>query len=139
MVRHLAFGLLLALYTWGTVADELVYAPVNPSFVGGSSFNGSWLLSNAQAQNTFKDPSEDSSQESDLEQFKGQLERAILGRLAAAVTSQFIDPNGELKPGTFQAGDFEVSIIDLGGGQLQIITTDTVTGDTTTFEISSNL
>lgn len=118
-------------------ATELIYTPVNPAF-GGSPLNGPVLLNAAQAQNKHKDPDDPASQfrnQSPLQQFNESLQRSILSQLASAATSSVIS-NGKLTPGTVQTGDFTIVIADLGGGMLQITTTDRVTGATTTFQVS---
>ena len=38
--------------------QQLTYTPKNPNF-GGNTFNYSWLLSSAEAQNSFTDPNEE--------------------------------------------------------------------------------
>lgn len=119
-------------------AGELVYTPVNPSF-GGSPLNGSVLLNAAQAQNKTKDPDAPpppkSTQQNSLQQFNDILERSVLSRLATAATSNIIGPNGQLVPGTINTGNFSIEISDLGGGLLQVTTTDRATGATTSFQV----
>lgn len=118
-------------------ATELVYTPVNPSF-GGNPLNGAMLLNSAQAQNNHKDPNDPASQYAEktpLQQFNDNLERSVVGQLAAAATSSIIGPNGKLTPGTVETGNFRISVIDLGGGRLQITTTDKTTGAVTSFEV----
>lgn len=120
-------------------ATELIYTPINPSF-GGNPLNGNWLLNSAQATNKHKDPAV-SERQSGLEQrtpfqdFNEQLERSVLSRLASAASSQFVDSSGKFIPGTFETGNFIVSVVDLGGGALSITTTDRVTGASTTFRV----
>jgi curli production assembly/transport component CsgF len=46
------------------------------------------------------------------------------------------DSNGNLIPGTVNTGNYSIQISDLGGGMLQITTTDKVTGDSTSFQVS---
>jgi curli production assembly/transport component CsgF len=118
-------------------ATELVYTPVNPSF-GGNPLNGPVLLNSAQAQNNHKDPNDPASQfaeKTPLQQFNDNLERSVVGQLAAAATSSIMGPNGKLTPGTVETGNFRISVIDLGGGRLQITTTDKTTGAVTSFEV----
>jgi curli production assembly/transport component CsgF len=119
-------------------ATELVYTPVNPSF-GGSPLNGSVLLSAAQAQNKTKDPDAPkpltSTQQTSLQQFNDILERSVLSRLASAATSGIMGANGQLIPGTVSTGNFNIQISDLGGGMLQVTTTDKVTGASTSFQV----
>jgi len=120
------------------LAADLVYTPVNPNF-GGNALNGSTLLNAAQAQNRHKDPAANpfvgSSQQTALQQFNDILERSVLSRLAAAATGSIIGPTGQLVPGTVETGNFTISISDLGGGLLQVTTTDKATGATTSFQI----
>lgn len=140
-VRSISAWLGLVAFLWSPAlsqAGELVYTPVNPSF-GGSPLNGSVLLNAAQAQNKTKDPdqfnSAKSPQQSSLQQFNDILERSVLSRLASAATSNIIGPNGQLIPGTINTGNFSIQISDLGGGLLQVTTTDRVTGATTSFQV----
>lgn len=119
-------------------AGPLVYQPVNPTF-GGSPDNGIYLLDTANAVNKHQAPASTSanafSSQSPLDQFNSQLEQAILSRLASSVTSSIVGPNGALQPGTITTGQFTVSVTNLGNGQLQVTTTDTTTGQTTTFQV----
>jgi len=120
-------------------ASELIYVPVNPSF-GGNPLNGPVLLNSAQAQNRTKDPAATPSaiaaQQTPLQQFNDMLERSVLNRLASAATSSVFDAGGNLIPGTVSTGNYSIQISDLGGGMLQITTTDKVTGDSTSFQVS---
>ncbi len=47
----------LLLFSVQLFSQQLVYKPRNPNF-GGDTFNYQWLLSSAEAQNTFEDPNE---------------------------------------------------------------------------------
>lgn len=119
-------------------ATELVYTPVNPSF-GGNPLNGPVLLNAAQAQNKTKDPDapkpQTTTQQTSLQQFNDILERSVLSRLASAATSGIMGANGQLIPGTVSTGNFDIHISDLGGGVLQVTTTDKVTGASTSFQV----
>jgi curli production assembly/transport component CsgF len=132
---RLAFGALLVLSGATAFATELVYVPVNPSF-GGSSLNGPALLNAAQAQNKHVEPVQASTEQTGLQQFNSILERSILSQLASAATSSVIGSTGKLTPGTVQTANFRINIVDLGGGRLQINTTDTVTGQSTSFQVT---
>ena len=115
-------------------ATELIYVPVNPAF-GGNPLNGPVLLNNALAQNDRKDPdAEISSKKSSLDQFNETLQRSILSRLASAASGQLV-VNNEIVPGAFKTDDFEINIVPLGGGVLEITTTDLSTGQTTSFRV----
>jgi curli production assembly/transport component CsgF len=134
------FGVLLSTCVGSACvhASELVYTPVNPSF-GGNPLNGPVLLNSAQAQNKTKDPDAPtvtpSSQQTSLQQFNDILERSVLSRLSSAATSSIIDQTGKLVPGTVNTGNFTIQISDLGGGLLQVTTTDKATGASTSFQV----
>ncbi|WP_428622853.1 curli assembly protein CsgF [Sedimenticola sp.] len=129
-------GLLVILVASGS---ELVYTPVNPSF-GGNPLGGQYLLNNAQAQDDFKDPNVTSrTQQSDLERFNDLLQRSILSRLSASLTGNVIDADGNLIPGTIETTDFVITIVDVGGGILEVTTTDKTTGESTSFQVSTQL
>lgn len=124
-----------------TYATELVYTPVNPAF-GGNPLNGSFLLNSAQLQDKYKDPATKdlASTKSDLEQFNDLLQRTVLNRIASAATRDIIDATtGELRPGTLETTDFVIDIVAVPNtNNLQITTTDKLTGQTTTFQITNN-
>ncbi|MFA5082863.1 MAG: curli assembly protein CsgF [Hydrogenophilaceae bacterium] len=137
MKRQLAIFLGLALGTLcgAAAATEIIYTPVNPSF-GGSPLNGSWLLNSALAQQDEADSGQTPT--SALELFNQSLQRSILSRISSAVSSGIVDPStGSLVPGTLETTDFIIEIVDLGGGLLKITTTDKVTNQSTSFEVSS--
>src|SRR5690606_27408233 len=113
-------------------ATEMVYYPINPSF-GGNPDNGFWLLNSANAQNKHKDPDAENDRfelerQTPLESFNESLERAVLNRLASVASSQLAGPDGNLQPGSVETGNFIIDIVDLGGGVLQITTTDKLLG-----------
>lgn len=121
-------------------ATELVYMPVNPAF-GGNPNNGPVLLNNAQAQNNKTDPatrnrSSGYTPPTPLQQFNDILQRSILSQVASAATSKIMGSSGELVPGTVETGNFRISIVDVGGGMLQITTTDKISGAMTSFQVS---
>ena len=103
----LVFGLFVgALFLMpGSVATatELIYTPVNPSF-GGSPFNGAWLLSSAQAQNKFKEPSRYTPRT-----FSDRLESMILNRLAGDIVNNMFGEEG-LEPGHYTIGEYTVDV-----------------------------
>jgi curli production assembly/transport component CsgF len=120
-------------------ATELVYTPVNPSF-GGSPFNGAPMLSSAQATNKHEDPKtrdlSASLSQTPLQQFNDSLERSVLSQLAAAATGGIL-VGGRIVPGTVETGNFSITIADIGGGMLQITTTDKVSGASNSFQVKS--
>ena len=122
-------------------ATEMVYTPINPSF-GGNPNNGIVLLNSASATNKHKDSTSSLAtgsllQKTPLQTFNDNLERAILGQLASSASQKLIGggANGGLMPGTVETGNFTIRISDLGGGALQVTTTDKVTGVSTSFQV----
>ncbi len=66
-------------------SQQLVYKPRNPNF-GGDTFNYQWLLSSAEAQNTFEDPNaEEREEESDLERFTENLNSQLLNLVSRSL------------------------------------------------------
>ena len=120
-------------------ASELVYTPVNPSF-GGSPFNGAPLLNSAQATNKHQDPHAVGATSffdlSPLQQFHQNLERSILNQLSSSATTGII-VGGRIVPGSVETGNFRIVITDVGGGLLQISTTDKTSGANTSFQVNS--
>jgi curli production assembly/transport component CsgF len=130
----------LAVLGTAASANPLVYTPVNPSF-GGSPLNGPYLLNRAQAQDRTRDPNAAApfnplSSQSQLDQFNNALQQAVLSRVSAAVSSSIVGSDGRLIPGTVETQNFLITISDLGGGRLRILTTDKLTGSSTSFDIT---
>ncbi|MBC8155018.1 MAG: curli assembly protein CsgF [Bacteroidetes bacterium] len=108
-----SFMLLLAAGTC-SYGQAFVYRPVNPNF-GGNTFNYSWLLSSAQAQDRTTDPAAarrqttTRTQTSALDNFSQSIQNQLLSRLTRnLVSDQFGE--GELKEGTYTFGDYQVEI-----------------------------
>ncbi|TGE18628.1 curli assembly protein CsgF [Hymenobacter elongatus] len=120
-------------------AQDLVYEPKNPSFGGGNTFNYSWLLSSAQAQNTIADPAISSSsnpfQQDPLKQFEQNLNQQILGQLAQRlIGNQLGNQNQGLKEGSYSVGAYNINVVPTSGG-FSVQITDTNTGNQTTVTI----
>jgi len=140
IVTLLSFAIAVALLsasrlTSSAYASELVYTPTNPSF-GGNPVNGNILLNNASAQNDHKDPSLEEDLNA-LDDFNERLQRSLLTRLTRSVTSSIIDDSGGLIPGTTITTDFIIDVVDEGGGNLSVTTTDRNTGDQTVFFVEA--
>ncbi|WP_108803348.1 curli production assembly/transport component CsgF [Aquimarina sp. Aq107] len=107
--------------------QDLVYRPKNPAF-GGDTFNYQWLLSSAEAQNTFTDENDpNADNRSDLERFTESLNSQLLGQISRTLfTEQFGDEG--LTEGTFSFGTLFIEIFPSGEG-LVINILDTGTGD----------
>jgi len=137
-IKAVITGITGALLATTVSASELIYEPVNPNF-GGSPLNGSWLLNQANAQNSFEDPDlEDLLEENLAEDFRDSLERLILAQLAGLVVQEvFGDDGGALESGvnTFATDGFSITIDNSGGDSLDINITDGITGDSTDIAI----
>lgn len=119
----LLFATLSSVSSPDTSATELVYQPVNPNF-GGNPLNGTFLLNNAQAQDTNDDPDRPDSlleQQSPLDRFTDSLETRLLSQLLTDV--------GNGNSGELITDDFVVQIVDVDG-TLTVLITDRDTGDT---------
>lgn len=114
-------------------AQQLVYRPVNPAF-GGDTFNYSWLLSSAQAQDSTTDPNAAERTSSfqratSLETFQQQLNTQLLSQLSRnLVTSQFGEEG--LDDGTYNIGTLEVNVTTTPEG-VSIAIVDQNTGEST--------
>lgn len=111
-------------------AQSIVYKPINPSFLGGNSFNASWLLSQAEAQNKFKeDTSSGLNQTSELDRFVETLNRQLLNQLSRDLfQTEFGD--SLLSEGTFTFGSLVIEIVPTSAG-LSINILDTGNGEQT--------
>ena len=96
---------LLALAASGAQAGNLIYQPVNPAF-GGSPLNGTWLQSEATAQNFYqREEQRRSTIHSTLQQqqqrqtpgqiFAQQLQSQLYSSLANKITSAIFGENAQ--------------------------------------------
>lgn len=136
-----ALAMVCALQAGSAAATELVYYPLNPSF-GGNPLNGPVLLNSALATNRHTDPDAGVDNfglesKTPLQSFNETLERSILSRLAASVSSQILGEDGKFHPGTIETGNFTITVTDIGSGLLKITTIDKVTGAITEFQVNS--
>ena len=125
---------LLALPASGSLATELVYQPVNPSF-GGYPANGTFLLALADAQNTIKDPEAAAYQaQNPLNSFSDTLNRRILSILAEKiVNTAFGDTTSVISSGQYVVGDYIIDV-DTSNG-VTVVISDPLTGGSTTVSI----
>jgi len=120
--------LLLFSTSYFCVGQQLSYKPINPAF-GGETFNYQWLLSSANAQNSFTDPSLDiNKDESSLEAFAETLNRQILSQLSRSLFETQLGE--ELQEGNFNFGSLALDIYDSAEG-LVVNILDTDTGEQT--------
>lgn len=121
--------MLLFFSTLALSAQQLVYKPINPSFIGGNPYNANWLLNSAEAQNTYEDESEVTEEESELDKFTEMLNRQLLNQLSRDLFQQEFGDTG-LTVGTYTFGSLVVDITPTTGG-LAIDIIDTNTGEQT--------
>ncbi len=136
MKKILLAVLLVVGVTTYSSAQAFVYRPNNPNF-GGNTFNYSWLLSQAQAQDRTKDPSAvtttgrsiTSPNGNSLNNFAQNLQNQLLNRITnSLIGDQFGE--GTLQPGTYTFGTFQVEITNGADGvMLRIV--DGQGGETT--------
>jgi curli production assembly/transport component CsgF len=127
----------LFLFAIQATAQDFVYQPKNPAF-GGNPYNYSWLMSSAQAQDTYKAPTNGTDPYSrygtdPVNDFAESLNRQILSRLSREiVTRQF----GEeaLEEGTYILGDYQIDVGNAADG-INITIIDNATGATTTVSV----
>lgn len=122
--------LLLLTLPAGIFAQQLVYKPINPSFIGGNSFNAQWLLGSAESQNRLQEEDENQfNQQSELERFTESLNRQLLNSLSRDLfQGQFGDES--FTEGTFTFGSLVVEVTPTSTG-LSINVLDTTTGEQT--------
>jgi curli production assembly/transport component CsgF len=108
-------------------ASEIVWRPLNPSFVGGDPLNGAYLLNSAQLQN---DKKESQPSKTPLEQFNQSLNQQILYRLSTRIVDAAFGETG-LSPGHYTMGSY---VVDVTGGAegLTVTIVDTAGGGSTT-------
>jgi len=131
------FGVLL-LFSNQTEAQDFVYTPKNPAF-GGNTFNYQWMLSSAQAQDTYKEPQDGRDDpysyynRNPVDDFAESLNRQILSRLSRElINNQF----GEeaLAEGAYVLGDYQIDIGNSDGG-IDITILDLTSGATTNVSV----
>jgi curli production assembly/transport component CsgF len=125
MSRSLA---ILLFFLGGLVyGQQLVYTPKNPNF-GGNTFNYQWLLSSAEAQNSFQEENPFGDERSELEEFQSSLNRQLLGQLTRSVFNAELGEG--LQEGTFNVGNLLLEVFETSEG-LVVNILDTQTGEQT--------
>ena len=119
--------------------SELVWTPINPSFVGGHYLNASWLMATAEAQNRHveKFSSARPTRQDPFADFEYSLKRQYIYELSRKIIDEAFGEEGLLPPGEAETqyviGDFVIDITS--DGQLSVVITDTSTGNTTVVEL----
>ena len=129
----LSFLFVMALCV-GVRAQTFSYAPVNPAF-GGNTFNYQWLQSSATAQDRTVDPAQRrtaatrTTTNSTLDNFSQSIQNQLLSRITRQlVNNQFGE--GDLQPGTYRFGDYQVEIANAADG-VRVRIVDGKGGETT--------
>lgn len=131
---YLAVAMLL--FATAAGATELTYTPINPSF-GGYALNGSFLLSEAEAQNDLKDPDAVAySQQDPLQSFEDSLVRRIMSSLASKVANEaFGTTTGDLADGHYVFGDYSIDVVSADGLNINVSILDLGSGNSTSIDI----
>lgn len=121
-MKKIVFLLFILFSTYG-FSQQLTYKPLNPAF-GGDTFNYQWLLSSANAQNSFTAPASEREQRTELGNFSENLNRQLLSQLSRSLLTSQIGSEG-LQEGTFSFGSLEVEVYDsLEGLVINILDTN---------------
>lgn len=125
-VTYLAFiSILISPVSWG---GNMVFQFVNPNF-GGNPNNGAFLLNEANAQNSYKDPKGynfDTATPSALDNFTSVIQSQLLGNLMGNISQG--------KPGRLVTKDFIVDVKNIDG-RLTMNILDRTTGKSSTIEV----
>ncbi len=121
------YTILFLLFSFYGFSQQLTYKPINPAF-GGDTFNYQWMLSSANAQNSFKDPDAERDERSSLDQFSDNLNRQLLNQLSRGLFAGQLSQG--LEEGTFTFGSLALEIFETLEG-LVINILDTNTGEQT--------
>jgi curli production assembly/transport component CsgF len=112
-------------------AQDIVYAPVNPTF-GGNPFNSAHLLGIANAQNDFRDPKAAASG-SQADIFSRQLQSRLLSALSSQIVDAIFGENPQ-QSGTIRFGGQTISFIR-GLEEVTLTITDDAAGEITTIVV----
>jgi len=114
-------------------AQDLTFEFINPAF-GGNTFNYQWLLSSADAQNTFEEPTDMLEFEADpLAEFAEDLNRQILNQLSRQLVSEQFGEGG-LQEGNYLIGSYEISVTS-GSTGITVTIVDLDTGGQTSITV----
>ncbi|WP_052281750.1 curli production assembly/transport protein CsgF [Kluyvera genomosp. 1] len=130
-MKVLSLILGIGLLSTTAYAGNMTFQFVNPNF-GGNPNNGSFLLSEANAQNSYKDPNaydwgDSSTSSSSLDNFTSAIQSQLLGSLMGNLSTG--------KPGRLVTKDFIVDITNTDG-QLMMNILDRATGKSSNIQVS---
>jgi len=136
-MKKLSFIISVVVFSTSSLASQLVYQPINPTF-GGNPMNASMLMSKAQAQNKHK---EKRPEKSYADKFQESLERSVMNKLIRQITDYAngeLDEDGNpifLEDQLFSSGDYIIEVIISNPDSLTVQLTNTDTGEVTIIEI----
>jgi len=136
-MKKLSFIISVVVFSTSSLASQLVYQPINPTF-GGNPMNASMLMSKAQAQNKHK---EKRPEKSYADKFQESLERSVMNKLIRQITDYAngeLDEDGNpifLEDQLFSSGDYIIEVIISNPDSLTVQLTNTDTGEITIIEI----
>lgn len=129
-ITFLSFMLCLvgAMTTW---SQDFVFTPINPAF-GGNPYNSTWLLSQATAQNDFKELSDPFGllDKDPLAGFQDDLNNQVLNEISRQLYFNQFGEDG-LSEGFYEFGSYEIDVSTTAEG-MQIRIIDILTGSETT-------
>lgn len=133
---RLAVCIATLLFASLTQATEITYTPMNPSF-GGNTFNGAWMMNQAQIQNKFTEkPGAIKAVSDPLKDFENSMVRRILSVLSSRIidTAFGVSSDG-LTSGTYDFGDYSIDISVVEDAQISVSIIDNALGTSTQVEI----
>lgn len=130
-MKKILFSIIFFIFGSVVYAQQFSYEPINPAFGGRNYFNYNWLLSSANAQNSFKEPRDENAEQSELERFGENLNSQILSQISRSLLQQQLDAVGSFdQEGTFTFGTLNVEVFESDEG-LVINILDTSNGEQT--------
>ncbi len=140
-VKLIVFLFLVSLIlSFRSFSSELTFKFLNPSF-GGDPLYGSFLLQEAQLQNTFKEKSTSFYKpKSLLERFSESFTNQLIYRMADIMLDQIFGENNQLpeEPATYTIGNFRITFDPTGDNYIFEIY-DLSTGESTRLEMPKYL
>ncbi len=125
----LSLATCLAIIPQSLAASEMRYQPTHPAF-GGSPFNGSTLMSEAQAQRGFKAPTPPTNTSAD---FARSITNSILSRVSSRIADAIYGENAR-ESGSFDLGESKIDF-QRRGATVVVTILDKTTGGSTTVEV----
>mgnify|MGYP000140013182 CR=1 FL=1 len=140
-VKSIVFLFLVSLIlSFRSFSSELTFKFLNPSF-GGDPLYGSFLLQEAQLQNTFKEKSASFYKpKSLLERFSESFTSQLIYRMADIMLDQIFGEDNQLpdQPATYTIGNFRITFDPTGDNYVFEIY-DLSTGESTRLEMPKYL